>query len=123
MVAELNREALEAEIGRTISRFHEDQHGCRSERTVAYVVGDMIVVRSSGCFTTTEKNLSHSEDGRRLTKSARRELRSLTRRQVEAQVAQLVGIPVLRSYWDLDVRIGEQVEVYVLAQDFSEKRA
>jgi uncharacterized protein YbcI len=116
MVVELTKEALEAELVRTISRFHEEQHGCRAERTIAHAVGDMIVVRSSGCFTATERNLSHSEDGRKLIKSARRELRSLTRRQVEAQVASLVGIPVLRSYWDLDVRVGEQVEVYVLAQ-------
>jgi uncharacterized protein YbcI len=88
---------------------------------VAYVVGDMVLVRSSGCYTGTEQRLAATEEGRKLVKSARRELRSLNRRQVESLVAEIVGVLVLRSFWDLDVRVGEQVEVYVLEQDLTEK--
>ncbi|MEA2551930.1 MAG: hypothetical protein QOJ65_106 [Fimbriimonadaceae bacterium] len=121
MVIELTRAGLEAEIARVISRFHEDQHGCKADRTVAYVVGDMVLVRSSGCYTGTEQRLAATEEGRKLVKSARRELRSLNRRQVESLVAEIVGVLVLRSFWDLDVRVGEQVEVYVLEQDLTEK--
>lgn len=114
MVAERTRDGLEADLSRLVSRFHEDQHGCKADSTKAHLIDDMVLVRSSGCFTPTEQRLAETEDGRKLVKSARRELRSLNRRQVEAQVSQLVGIKVLRSFWDLDVRIGEQVEVYVL---------
>lgn len=121
MVVELTRAGLEAEIARVISSFHEDQHGCKAERTEAHVIGDMVVIRSVNCFTPTEKGLSASEDGRKLIKSARRELRSLNRRQIESQVGETVGIKVIRSFWDLDVRVGEQVEVYILEHDLTEK--
>lgn len=114
MVAELTRTGLEAEVARVISRFHEDQHGCKADVTAAHVINDMVLVRSSGCFTPTEQRLSETEDGRKLVKSARRELRSLNRRQVEAQIGELLGVKVLRSFWDLDVRVGEQIEVYIL---------
>src|SRR5437763_428030 len=120
MVAALTRAGLEAEIARVISRFHEDQHGCKAAQTVAYVVGDMVLIKSTGCFTQTEEHLAATDDGRKLVKSARRELRSLTRRQVESQVADILGVKVLRSFWDLDVRVGEQIEVYVLEHDLAE---
>ena len=115
MVSERTRDNLEAEIADRIARFHEEQQGCRSAQTIARVVGDMVLVRSIGCFTPTETKLAQTEDGRKLVKSARRELRSLTRRQIEGQIADLVGTSVIRSYWDLDVRVGEQVEVYILS--------
>lgn len=97
-----------------VSRFHEDQHGCKPELTTAHVVDDMVLVRSHGCFTPTEKNLVGSTDGRKIVKSARMELRSLNRRDIEGQVSAILGIKVLRSFWDLDIRVGDQVEVYVL---------
>lgn len=121
MIGELTKAGLESEIARVISRFHEDQHGCKAERTDAHVVGDMVVIRSVNCFTPTEQRLCETEDGRKLIKSARRELRSLNRRQVESQLGETVGIPVTRSFWDLDVRVGEQVEVYILEHDLNEK--
>jgi uncharacterized protein YbcI len=120
MVAAITRAGLEAEIARVISRFHEDQHGHRAQHTVAYVVGDMVLIKSGGCYTQTEEHLALTDDGRKLVKSARRELRSLTRRQAERQVSDIVGVKVLRSYWDLDVRVGEQVEVYILEHDLTE---
>lgn len=106
--------SIEERIAEVVSRFHEEQQGCLAEETRAYILADMVLVRSSGCYTETEKRLAQSDDGRKLIKSARRELRSLTRRDVEARVAMVMGRKVLRSYWDLDVRLGEQVEVYVL---------
>ena len=121
MVVEFTKAGLEAEIARVVSRFHEDQHGCRPKTTVAYAVGDMVVARCTGCFTVTEEQLASTEDGRKLVKSARRELRSLNRREIEGEVGSIVGLRVLRSFWDFDIRVGEQVEVYVLDRDISEK--
>src|SRR4051812_39924940 len=114
MVAAITKAGLEADVARVVSRFHEDQHGCKPELTTAHIVDDMVLVRSHGCFTPTEKNLVTSTDGRKIVKSARMELRSLNRRDIEGQVAAILGIKVLRSFWDLDIRVGDQVEVYVL---------
>jgi len=114
MVAALTKDELGAEAARIASRFHEDQHGCKPEKTSAHMVDDLLIVRSSGCFTPTELNLVKTDDGRKIVKSARVELRSLTRRQIERQISELLGVGVVRSYWDLDIRVGEQVEVYVL---------
>jgi len=114
MVAAITKAGLEADLARVVSRFHEDQTGCKPEETVAHIVDNMVLVHLSGCFTPTERQLSQSTDGRKLVKSARVELRSLMRKQIEAQVSDILGIRVLRSFWDLDIRVGDQVEVYVL---------
>ena len=115
MVAAITKAGLEAEVARAASRFHEDQHGCKPEQTTAHIVEDMVLVKSSACFTATERNLTNTADGRKIVKSARVELRSLTRRTIEAQISEILGVKVLRSFWDLDVRVGDQIEVYMLA--------
>lgn len=74
----------------------------------------MVVVVSDGVFTPTEQGLCETSEGRKLVQSARREQRALTRRAVEAEVARVVGRPVVRSFYDLDVRVAEQIEVYML---------
>jgi uncharacterized protein YbcI len=106
--------ALLEEIAEALARFHREQHGIAPERVVAFRLADMIVVRSDGIFTKTELELCGTEDGRKAVQSARRDLRALTRREVEAAVSRALNEPVLRSYCDFDVRIGEQVEVYML---------
>ncbi len=83
--------------------------------------GDLIVVRSVGIFTPIEEHLSATDEGRNLIRSARRELRSIVRAQIEGELARIVDAAVLRSYYDLDVGAGEQIEVYVFDQDL-EKR-
>ena len=114
MVAAITKAGLESELARAASRFHEDQHGCKPGETVARLVDNMVLVHSNGCFTPTEQQLITTSDGRKLVKSARVELRSLTRKQIERQIGDIVGVRVVRSFWDLDIRVGEQVEVYVL---------
>lgn len=114
MVAAITKAGLEAEVALVVSRFHEDQCGCKPERVTAHLLDDMIVVRLSGCFTPTERQLVGTDDGRKIVKSARLELRSLTRKHSANLVSKVIGVPVVRSFWDLDVRVGDQVEVYVL---------
>jgi uncharacterized protein YbcI len=99
-----------------VANFHRDQQGVAPQQVDAWMVEGMIVVRCRGVFTSTEKNLCESKDGRKIVQSARRELRALTRRQIEAEVAKAIGTEVQRSFCDLDVRLGEQLEVYVLSQ-------
>lgn len=107
-------QTLEAEISSTIARFHLDQQGNPPRRVETFVCGDLIVVRSHDVFTPTERDLAATSEGKKLIQSARRDQRALTRREAEHEVAKVAGIPVLRSFYDIDTRNGEQVEVYVL---------
>jgi len=113
----LTKENLELEVANAISRYHRDQQGRAPGRIKASVTGNLIVVVTSEIYTPSEQQLSLHDDGRKAIKSARRELRSLTRDHAHSAIAGSCGCPVLRSYWDLDVRVGEQVEVYILAED------
>jgi uncharacterized protein YbcI len=85
------------------------------------VLGDLVIVRSCGIFTQTESKLSASEEGRRLIRSARQELRTINHGEVEEIVAGITGVRVLRSYCDVNVDAAEQIEVFVLDLDL-EKR-
>ncbi len=66
---------------------------------------------------TVEEHLSASDEGRKLIKSARQELRSINHEEIEDIIAGLVGCAVLRSHCDVSVEAAEQVEVYILAQN------
>lgn len=107
--------SIEAEIAGAVVRFQREQQGRGATEVRAHLVGDLILVRCAGIFTPTEARLSATEEGRRLIKSAREELRSINRVEIEAILARIVGSEVLRSYYDVDVEAAEQIEVYVLA--------
>jgi len=107
-------DSVQARILETASKFHLDQQGRAPDEIRAYLQEDIVVVYTSGIYTATEQELSLSVEGRKLIKSSRRELRSLSRRLIEEQISLIVGRYVLRSFWDLDIRTGEQVEVYML---------
>ena len=107
--------ALEAEIANVITRFHREQQGRGPGEVRAFLVGEMILVRCSGVFTPIEAKLCGSEEGRKLIKSSRQELRSINHLEIEQIVGELVGCAVLRSHCDLSVEAAEQVEVYILA--------
>jgi len=112
---------IEAEVANAIVRFHREQHGRGPSDVKASLLSDMMVVRSSGVYTPTEFRLSATEDGKKLIRSARQELRSINHSEVEGLVAGIVGAGVLRSYYDIDVQSAEQIEVFVLDVDL-EKR-
>ncbi len=73
----------------------------------------MVVVLSSGVYSASEQELSQSKEGKKIIQSARRDQRALTRREAEAAVAGIVGRGVVRSFFDIDTRTGDQVEVYI----------
>lgn len=112
----VTRESIEQRVAEAASRYHFEQQGKSPEQIRAHLLGDMVIVYSSGIYTPTEVVLAGTDEGRKLIKSARRELRSLTRRNIEHQLADLLHSDVLRSFWDIDVRSGEQVEVYMLSR-------
>lgn len=112
---------LEAEVASATVKFQREQQGRGPTDVRAHLVGELLLVRSSGIFTPTEAHLAASDEGRKLIKSARVELRSINHGEIEAILSDLVGSPVVRSYYDLSVEEAEQVEVYIFAENV-EKR-
>lgn len=112
---------IESDIANAVVKFHREQQGRGPSDVRAHLIGDMVLVRCTGIFTSTEAHLSASDDGRKLIKSSRQELRSINHSEIEGVVAAIIGCAVLRSYCDVDVDAAEQVEVYVLEADI-EKR-
>ena len=117
------RGSIEAEIAGAVVRFQREQQGRGATEVRAHLLGDLVLVRCGGIFTPTEARLAVSEEGRRLIKSARQELRSINRRDIEAVLAGIVGCRILRSYYDVDVEAAEQVEVYVLGENVEKRLA
>jgi uncharacterized protein YbcI len=117
----ITKGSIEAEVANAVVRFQREQQGRGATDVRAHLMGDMMVIRSGGIFTPTEAHLAASDEGRRLIKSARQELRSIHRKEIEDIVARLVNATILRSYYDVDVDAAEQIEVYMLDQDI-EKR-
>jgi uncharacterized protein YbcI len=112
---------VEADVASASVKFQREQQGRGPSDVKAHLVGDMLLVRSAGIFTTTEEKLSASEEGRRLIRSARHEMRSISRSEIENTISVITGIRVLRSYFDVDVAAAEQVEVYVLEADLERR--
>ena len=108
---------IEADISNAVVRFQREQQGRGPTEVWAHLAASMLFVRSSGIFTQTEAHLAATEEGRRLIKSARVELRSINKAEIEEIVAGIAECKVLRSYYDVDVEAGEQVEAFVLERD------
>lgn len=112
---------IEAEIANAITRFHREQQGRGPTDVRASIVGDLVVVRCMGFLTATEARLSGTEEGRKLIRSARQELRAITHREIEETVGHITASRVLRSYCDINVEAEELMEVYVLETDMNRR--
>lgn len=106
--------SLETEISAAVGRFHRDQQGHEPRSISAFMHGELVVVRCLDVFTPTERDLAQTSEGKKLIQSARRDQRAFTRREIEQALERVVGIRVVRSFYDIDTRNGEQIEVYVL---------
>ena len=108
---------IEADIANAVVRFQREQQGRGPSDVRVHLVGDMLLIRSGGIFTPTESHLAATDEGRRLIRSARHELRGIHHAEIEQIVAEIIGCKVKRSYCDVDVLAAEQIEVYVLMTD------
>jgi uncharacterized protein YbcI len=120
-VSRLTKGEIEGQVAAAAVRFQREQQGRGPADVRAHLLRDVLVVRYTGIFTSTEAHLAATDEGRRLIRSARQELRTIYRMEMEAIVAEIVGCPVSRSYYDIEVASEEQVEVYILGADV-EKR-
>lgn len=115
-VSNENSPLPEARVAEALRRFHLDQQGVAPGEAHAWILADMVVFRCREGYTPTERELSKTTEGQKLIQSARRELRAITRRQSEDVVAGVLGVPIERSFFDIDIRTGEIVEVYILGK-------
>ena len=120
-IKRMSKGSLEAEIANAVVRFQREQQGRGAVDVHAHIIGDLVLVRSTGIWTPVEAKLAASDEGRKLIKSSRQELRSINHQEIEAIVAQIVGFQVVLSFFDVDVEAAEQVEVYVLDADVERK--
>lgn len=117
----VTKKSIEAGLANAVGRFQREQQGRGATDVRAHLLSDMVIIRSAGIFTPTEAHLAATEEGRRLIRSARQELRSINRPELETIIAEIVETTVLRSYYDLDVEIAEQVEVFILTEDVEQR--
>lgn len=108
---------IEAEIANAVVRFQREQQGRGATEVRAHLQGDLVLVRSRGIFTPTEAKLAVSDEGRKLIKSSRQELRSINHAEIEEIISGIVECAVLHSFYDVDIAAAEQMEVYVLKND------
>jgi uncharacterized protein YbcI len=121
MVNRRTKGTIEAEIANAAVRFQREQQGRGPSDVHVHLIGDIVLIRCIGILTPTEVRLATTEEGRRLVRSARQELRAISRMENEALVANVVGCSVVRSYSDVDIEAGEQMEVYVLEADIERR--
>ena len=112
---------LEAEVANAVIRFHREQIGRGPENVRAWLIADMVIVRSTGIFTPTEKALSQTSEGQRIVSSARQELRSINHQEIELIIGEITGCAVLRSFCDWNIQNAEQVEVFIFEEDIEKK--
>jgi uncharacterized protein YbcI len=121
VVNSTSRESLELEVANAAARYHREQQGRAPGRIHVVISGDLIVIVTNDVYTHNEQQLATTEEGRKMIRDARRELRSLTRDRAHDEVARVCGCPVVRSYWDFDIRVGEQLEAYVLSESLDKR--
>jgi len=121
VVSRLTRGTIEAQVANAVTQFQREQQGRGPGEVEVHVLGDLILVRSRRIFTVTETRLAATEAGCKLIKSARQELRAITRADQESLISTAAGCKVIRSYGDVDIEAAEQMEVFVLEIDL-EKR-
>ena len=120
-MAQPTQGTIEAGVASAVVRFHREQIGRGPSEVKAHLSGDLLLVRCTGIFTPTEARLAISEEGRKLIRSSRQELRSINHLEIEQVIEEIVGCKVLRSYCDMAVEAAEQIEVYVLELDMERR--
>ena len=117
------RAEIESTLVDRAARHHREEHGVAPEEVTVALCGDLAILRAHGVFSSAERAVLAEEGGRKRVALARHEHRSLTRDRAHTAIAEVLGCEVLRSFYDLDARTGELVEVYVMECDLDRRFA
>ena len=111
---QISRSTLEAEAATAVARFQHDRHGHFPEVVRARLVEDLLIVRCSGTFNRLEHELRATPEGQKLIQSARREMQTDFRHELHALIEGITDCRVVRSFYDIDVRTGDEAKLFVL---------
>jgi len=112
---------LEMEINRVLIHFEKEFMGRGPLETRTYIMGDFILVRLKGVLTPSELKLGQSDDGRSsyLVKQVRHQLLDRGRPLLEAQIQDIVGVPVKSVHTDISTKTGERFIIFTLQDKVS----
>lgn len=110
-----NLSAVELAVVQTVSAFESDYLGRTPERVTAYIVRDVVVVRSCSPMSPAEKQLAKSQEGTVLFKQLRLKLFESCKHVLKDLLEKLLDTQVVGLSMDLSSLEGEQVVVCLLA--------
>jgi len=114
---------LEMEISRVLIHFEKECMGRGPLEARTYLLDDFVLVRLKGVLTPSELKLAKSDDQRAgyLLKQVRQQLLDHGRPLLEAQIQDIVGVPVCSVHTDISVKTGERFIIFTLQRrpDFS----
>ena len=104
----------EAAISDEMMAFQHEFVGRGPERIRTLMIEDLVIVRSFGVFTSAEKQLANTYEGRRLIKTMRQQVLEAGRPNLEAIVKKHTGAEVVSIHSDISTKSGEWLDVFVL---------
>jgi uncharacterized protein YbcI len=104
----------EAAVSDEMMTFQHEFVGRGPERIRTRMVEDLVIVRSFGVFTSAEKQLANSHEGRKLIKAMRQQVLEAGRSDLEAIVKKHTGAEVVSVHSDISTKSGEWMDVFVL---------
>src|SRR5215207_9554845 len=111
----------EAAISDEMMAFQHEFVGRGPERIRTRMVEDLVIVRSFDVFTSAEKQLANSPEGRRLIKAMRQLVLEAGRSDLEAIVRRHMGAEVISVHSDISTKSGEWMDVFVLDRSTEEE--
>ncbi len=111
---------LETEISGAFNKLQKDLTGRGPEDTRTYIINDMIIVRLKGVLTTEEKHLAETENGKKLVKQLRLELRESHKQQFNKIIEELTGCKIVSGHSDISTKTGERVEIFIVDRNLSD---
>ena len=112
----------EAAISDEMMAFQHEFVGRGPERIRTMMIEDLVIVRSFGVFTSAEKQLANTYEGRRLIKAMRQQVLEAGRPNLEAIVEKHTGVEVVSIHSDISTKSGEWLDVFVLDHSVEEDR-
>ena len=112
----------EAAISDEMMAFQHEFIGGGPDRIRNRMVEDLVIVRSFGVFTSAEKQLTNTYEGRRLIKAMRQQVLEAGRPNLEAIVKKHTGAEVVSIHSDISTKSGEWMDVFVLDRSAEEEK-
>jgi uncharacterized protein YbcI len=112
----------EAAISDEMMAFQHGFVGRGPEGIRIRMVDDLVIVSTFGVFTTAEKQLANSYEGRRLIKAMRQQILEAGRRVLEGIVQRHTGAEVVSIHSDISTKSCEWMDVFVLDRSVEEEQ-